>query len=946
MGPEIFIRRTRFRDTLRLVNLSDGPSLIFVDCVFERGVCARDATLGRSLTFVGCEIRSQNEKSVSDIAVDLENTHVGGDLAFYDCRIGGRFFAMSLEASSDVRLRGCRIAPQIGDIGERVRFDELGTGVDNVGVDLLGKLLDRLHWGDTRFAPLAAVTLDGATIAGNLEIGLMTAEPRKTSRPGEALLVANDLGNVSASVLLGGISATGMHVGGNISAFGTLCRGGGIEFGLSRCDGSVSFSCSEARSIQGPHLRADHVVLDGVRIQGSVDLQRAEIAGNVSLYGAEISGGLLMLGLHTGGDLSLVFSRIGGFVTAFRTVDDRAPGRRSLAVRGGLTLSGADIRAVEMRGIEVGGDIGAVTGKFGRLFFSLGVEPKDASTFVVKGCRAANVLLSAITVDETVDLAGLQTLSRDEKGLRQASRRRLSQSGVSLTASHIGRDLSLFKADVATTLEARWGGDVAWAADAGPRPADVDSRIFGALDLKANVIEGELDLRHVKVESGIQLNDTRVRLDVKMGAHHEVFGVEDGGLTTVCGRLDAEKLQCDGDLDLSGLRVRVAGGWDNADLTRLTEDSRGSVSARGAHIKGEILLMPRDKDERHSDGAAGEAEPIAGYAWIERELDLTAVHASHLVLSRRNFAVVPARAAGTPFASRARVRLERGTFGRLEIVKPPPDSIDLSRTTVNRWEFGEGLVPTADDYISVLRQLEPFDRATWIEVETSLRNQMLEADANRVYREMRWNAKRRSTASKWPRRIALLLPLAAIGALLIARRRDYTEVSPLLVLVTLTLATIPAWAIVDRDGMYGRLLGFGTRAWWPMIPGVALFLASWLLVFSQPHNVRASSELLGALDLKVAPAGASNAAQALDVTPSSIFGAGAWSWVDSLALTIRYQVPIIPAVTHERWEASDHRLPIGMTTEQYALGLSLYSWIAWPLFLVWLAARVVRGRQA
>jgi hypothetical protein len=79
MGPEIFIRRTRFRDTLRLVNLSDGPSLIFVDCVFERGVCARDATLGRSLTFVGCEIRSQNEKSVSDIAVDLENAHVGGD---------------------------------------------------------------------------------------------------------------------------------------------------------------------------------------------------------------------------------------------------------------------------------------------------------------------------------------------------------------------------------------------------------------------------------------------------------------------------------------------------------------------------------------------------------------------------------------------------------------------------------------------------------------------------------------------------------------------------------------------------------------------------------------------------------------------------------------------------------------------------------------------------
>ena len=708
--------------------------------------------------------------------------------------------------------------------------------------------------------------------------------------------------------------------------------------------GACRFPVRRRVTIPGPQLRADYIVLEGVRIQGSVDLQRAEIAGAVNLYGAEISGGVQMLGLHTGGDVSLVFSRIGGFVTAFRTIHDRAPGRRSLAIRGGLTLSGADIRAIEMRGIEVGGDIEAVTGKFGRLFLSPGVEPKDASTFVVKGCRAANVLLSAITVDETIDLAGLQTLSRDEKGLRQASRRRLSQSGVRLTASHIGQDLSLFTGDLATTLEARWGGDVAWAADGGPRPANVESRIFGVLDLKANVIEGELDLRHVKVETSIQLNDTRVRLDVKMGAHHEVFGVPEGGLSTVCGRLDAEKLQCDGDLDLSGLRVHLAGGWNNADLTRLT-GARGSVSARGAHIKGEILLMPRDKDKRQPARVDAASQPIADYAWIEGDLDLTAVHASHLVLSRSNFAVTPAPADAKPIASGARVRLERGTFGRLEIIKPPPDSIDLSRTTVNRWEFGEGRVPTAEDYISVLSQLEPFDRATWIEVETSLRNQMLEADANRVYREMRWNAKRRSTGSKW-RRMAVLLPLAAIAALLIAGRRGYTEVSPLLVLVTLTLASIPAWAIVDRDGMYGRLLGFGTRAWWPMIPGVALFLASWLLVFSQPHNVRASAELLGALDLKAAPAGAATAPTALDVTPSTIFGAGTWSWVDSLALTVRYQVPIIPAVTHERWEASDHRLPIGITTEQYALGLALYSWIAWPLFLVWLAARIVRGRQA
>ena len=126
-----------------------------------------------------------------------------------------------------MRLRGCRIAPQVGDIGS-VRFDE-GDRLTMAGVDLLGKLLDRLHWGDTRFA---ARGRDGW--CHHCRQSRDRADDRRTAQDvasGRALLVANDLGNVSASVLLGGISAT-EHVGGSISARHALPRQR-HQFGLS-----------------------------------------------------------------------------------------------------------------------------------------------------------------------------------------------------------------------------------------------------------------------------------------------------------------------------------------------------------------------------------------------------------------------------------------------------------------------------------------------------------------------------------------------------------------------------------------------------------------------------------------------------------------------------------------------------------------------------------------
>lgn len=932
----LVIRQT-FRQPVRLTELDAGPPLAFVDCVFRKGLSARDATLGRSLMFVDCTLGALDDPGADDIALDLENARLGGELSFYNCRLGGRLFAPALKTTSHVRLRGCMIAPRIQDIGEAVRVDQLGSAAPDVGGVLLDRLLDRLGWKPLATEWPSAVCFDGAEVGGDLEIAFASGEARRTSHAGEALLAAGPT-DTSASVLLGSLSGRGLHVRGRVSIFGALCRGGGVNLSFSRCDGTMAFFCPEARSVAASHLRAEFITLEGATIGGDLDVRCAEIERDVTLYKARIVGNLSLLGLHTGRHLVLVYSHIEGDATAFRDAHNPAPGRRSLSIGGGLYLSGADVRAIYFRGIDVTGTIVVITGRFGRLVLSLGIEPDDRGHFWPQPCRAAAVTLSAIKVEETVDLAGLQIRPADDREPREGSR-----SGLTLTGCEIGRDLTFFIATAQSRLEGRWGGRVQWGGS--PSPGDCESRIRGGLDLRGNVIGGHLDLRNVKVETVIQLNDTKVGLDVRLGSDDEVFTVADSGLSTCCGYMNAEKLQCDGDLDLRGLRVRRAGGWGDADPAALG-GTAGSISARGARVKGEILLMPRDKalpspqEPAVKDTVAKErgTSPLPGHTWIEGRLDLTAAEADHLVLSRSNFECdgVPAAPAGPSLS------LERGRFGRLEIVKPPPESIDLSRITVNRWEFGDKAEPNAADYIAVLRKMEPFDRSTWIGVETALRNQMAENDANEVYRAMRGAARSRTPASWRRRAVALLIPVTSILVLAAAAMLDIVHVTWLQALVMLVLGVSAAWAVVDKDGMYGTILGFGTRAWWPMIPAAALFFVTWVVVFSQPENVRASTAFLEAFDAaELMPNGSRTPELSLTrIEP------GSWTWHDSLALTLRYQVPIIPSVTHGWWEASGRRLPgLGITAEQYALWLTVYHWIAWPLFLIWLAARVVRGRQ-
>jgi hypothetical protein len=546
---------------------------------------------------------------------------------------------------------------------------------------------------------------------------------------------------------------------------------------------------------------------------------------------------------------------------------------------------------------------------------------------------------------------------------------------------------------------------------------------WGGLKLPANRIGGSLDLRCATIKGPIYLNDTAIGLDLYMDGSIEERVLSGDAqkqfIETTCLHLNAEKMTCEGDINFTGLRVLREMNLSDEEQPYLDKQKLGSLLAQEAQVKGQMLFVAKDAEapdlvkyaankrelaefeanaaetEKKNEavpanlkqdikklaakivelekkiGAAGleildKNQFVPGYALIDGvsaprpALDLTSVKAGYLLLTGCN---VPHRAGS--------VRLERGAFGRLEIIEPSPGPIDLSKISVDRWVFGKNKEPRARDYVKVLEKMEPFDRSTWINVETALRNLAQDGEANKVYRKMRKKA--RADASKFTgsKYFGFLKP-SHIYLVLVAALIVYLAVSgvfPTPVNVAILLVCVAGYHYLDRDGL-SYLLGFGTFAWVPILLAIPLFFLSYFWVFSNPEYVRASSNLLEVLDddkkvfvgPPVQPSDPSAGEQAnaaerraqiarayLETSPDKIRtdGTEKWNRADAAALTLRYQVPIIPIMTHGWWEANSSQIKYfrGITAEQYALFLYYYHWIAWSLFLIWLAARIVRGKQ-
>lgn len=141
------------------------------------------------------------------------------------------------------------------------------------------------------------------------------------------------------------------------------------------------------------------------------------------------------------------------------------------------------------------------------------------------------------------------------------------------------------------------------------------------MDLSANSIGGDLNLTNCVVEQGkILLNDTKIGKDLKIEfvpgestkSHtgipefKKLKGTPEGYGKTVCLHLDMEKLECQGDVDLSGLHIRILERERETKELDLKGDDLiaekealktviGTLNAKDCVVRGELRFVDRNE---------------------------------------------------------------------------------------------------------------------------------------------------------------------------------------------------------------------------------------------------------------------------------------------------------------------------------------------------------------
>jgi hypothetical protein len=913
---------------------TDAESVAFLRCTFLRGFRLRTKTSSGSLSFVGCVFSADaGAARDSDVAVDLGDCECNGSLTFERCVLEGRLQASGLRVSRSLRLRGVRIARNAGGIAcslTRELFDKTEISLPSV-------LREVLREGST----FTAIALRGCNVGSELELSF------------DSVKDDGEIGELS--VVAGDIDLTGCRVEGGLLLAGLWCAGD-----LTLASASVAKGLLASVRWYSTQFRCTTLNAELAQFGGSIDLAYASFRGSCRLVLATITGWLDLMGCQIRGEFSLLQSTVRGAVRLdgltvtgdailrLSKIEGRLRAERATRVNGeparfggDLELSGADISSLEFRGAVVEGRVRADSGHFGAIKFTLGAAREaQGGLWWPAGCALGQLEFAGVEVDGDVELAGVQVHGTPWTSFRSTSAKAPLRSSVALQRCKVGGHLVFSLSDPCFELErwlapmvaqestagespkqkvasgrlVRWGiGNTTASSETLPTQAHVKSTIQGDLDLRGSQIGGNLNLQNTLLDAKLVLDDTKVAVDIEARCDRsDSSGQTKYDLETSCGAFSLEGLECGGTLALTGLRVLSRGRSARRRLSLPHDKTTGDFQGRGATIKGTVELSAIT-----SDTIPG-ASPTRVGARIEGRFDLSASTVERLILDHSSF---PKRDLAPPSTRGWKVNLERATISRFDVrLLPPP--LDLTAVSIQRWEVirDEGQSgDEADEYIHIMKAMRPLDRSVWTGIEQSLRNHANNRAADRVYVALRDEMRRRRRASETGR----------------------------------------AGGIALLEWLHGALFAYGTapgRAFWAFN---ALLMPLMFLIALRPGNMSASDDQLATLANRCRPEANVTAVctayrraisrEGLDVQLSPVDLGTDWTLRDSLAIWLRYELPIIAVTTDTDWVPSTRpsttltsRVELGASPRSFAFLAMIGNWVLLPLYVAFLAARLVR----
>jgi hypothetical protein len=182
-------------------------------------------------------------------------------------------------------------------------------------------------------------------------------------------------------------------------------------------------------------------------------------------------------------------------------------------------------------------------------------------------------------------------------------------------------------------------------------------------------------------------------------------------------------VKVDGDMNLTGLNVRQTSIFGGS----------GDLNLRNSRIQGRLELYPHARaedvkpvenatDKTVIDGRLWLDGANIGYMIISGESFTKFAENEHKDEPRKRPSVVTRLLGGGQVETyvRPRVRFERAKIGRLHIMDPLPDTVDLSNLEVARWDLPKQ--GSMDKFTEMLDRSFPFKKSNYFVIENHLHN--------------------------------------------------------------------------------------------------------------------------------------------------------------------------------------------------------------------------------